>query len=77
MNCYRCQYQNIRTISLLTTDIKTIKLIGVKREIMVNALKSLKIGAKILARSNAMWDVLLATEDAAKTLAGSILITKQ
>lgn len=65
---------NTKIISLLTTDIKSSKLIGVSREIMEDALKSLNIGTKVLAcRSNAMWDILLQTEDVAKALAGSIL----
>lgn len=39
--------------------------------------KGLKIGAKVLARrSNTMWDILLATGEAAKALASSVLITK-
>lgn len=68
---------NRRTISLLTTHIKTHKFIGINRKILEEALKSLKIGSKILARrSNATWDILLATENAAKDLAGSILIIK-
>lgn len=68
---------NTRTIPLLRTDVKTRKLIGVDRVIMEEALKSLRIVAKILERrSNAMWDILLATEDAANSLDGSITITK-
>lgn len=52
----------MRTISLLTTDVKTWKLIAVSRETMKEALKALNTGAKVLARrSNAMWDNLLAT----------------
>lgn len=44
---------------------------------MEEALKSLNITAKVLARrSNAMWDILFPTEEAAKSLAGNILITK-
>lgn len=62
---------------MLTMDFKTHKLIGVNREIMEEALKSLNIGAKVLAQhSNAMWDVLLQTEDAAILLEGSILTMK-
>lgn len=68
---------NARKISLLTTDVKTRKLIAVKREVMKEALKNLQISAKILARcSNAMWDIVLVTEDAAKSLADCILTTK-
>lgn len=46
-------------------------------EIIEEAIKSLNIGVKILARqSRVMWDILLATEDAMKALAKSILTTK-
>lgn len=49
----------------------------VSRETMKEALKSLKIGPKILARrSNALRDILLATEKETKQLAGSALTTK-
>lgn len=41
------------------------------------ALKSLNIMPKILAqRSNAIWDILLATMEESKALDGSILTTK-
>lgn len=67
---------NTRTISLLTTDIKSRKLIGVSREAMEEAAKSLRIAPKILARRiNALWDLLLATEQEAKALTGNILTT--
>lgn len=66
-----------RTISLLTVDVKTRKLTVVSREMMEEALKTLNIGAKILSRrSSMMWDILLASEEAAKALAGSTLTTK-
>lgn len=43
----------------------------------METLKSLKIGPKILARrSNEPWDILLATEEKAKMLAGSTLAIK-
>lgn len=59
-----------KPISLLTTDVKTHKLIGVSREVMEKALKCLKTAPKILAKlSNAMSEVLLATEEEAKGLA--------
>lgn len=65
---------NTRTISLLTSDIKTWKLIGISRDAMEDALK---INPKVLARrTNALWDILLQTEQQAKELAGSILNTK-
>lgn len=44
---------------------------------MEEALKCLEIGPKILARkSNALWVILLATDEEAKQLAGSTLATK-
>lgn len=44
---------------------------------MEEVIKSLSIGTKIFARrTRAMWDILLASEDAAMSLAGSILTTK-
>lgn len=59
-----------RTISLLMTVIKMQKFIAVNREILEEALK-------VLAhRSNAMWDILLAAEEVAKSLTGSVLTTK-
>lgn len=51
-----------RTMSLLKTDVKSRKLIRVSRDVMKETLKSLNIGAKILARqTNTMCDILLAT----------------
>lgn len=67
---------NARIISLLTSDVKSWKLIGVSRETMEEILKSLNIALKVLARrSSAIWDILLATEQEAKQLAGSVLAT--
>lgn len=44
---------------------------------MGESLKFLSNGAKVLARrSNAKWDIQLATDVAAKALVGNILITK-
>lgn len=66
-----------KTVSLLTSDIKSRKLIGVSRETMEEVLKVLQISPKVLARrSNAMWDILLPTEQDAKQIAGNILTTK-
>lgn len=49
------EVRNTKTIFLLTTDVKTHNLIGVNRETMEGAIKSLNIGAKVLTRrSNAM-----------------------
>lgn len=52
-----------RTTSLLTTDVKTRTLIGVRREIIKEAMKSINIAPKVVARrSNAMGgDILLTT----------------
>lgn len=62
-------------ISLLT--IKTRKLIGVNRVSMEESLKCLNIVANIKAQGkNDMWDILLATEDVSKSLAGNILTAK-
>lgn len=58
---------------MLTTDMKTRKLIGVSRHTMEEAQKSLKIGPKMLAKqSNAM----LAIEEDVKQLTGNVLISK-
>lgn len=44
---------------------------------MEEALKALHIRPKILARrTNALWDILLQSEEQTKELAGSILSTK-
>lgn len=65
-----------RTIFLLAIDVRTQRLIGVSKETLEEALKSFKIGPEILARmSNALWDILLATVEEAKKLAGSTLAT--
>lgn len=48
---------------MLITDGKTCKLIGVSRETIEETLKSFNNAAKVLAKwSNAMWDILLASE---------------
>lgn len=52
------------TISLLIGDVKTQYFGAVNREAMEDALKALNIGSKVLTgRSNAMWNILLASED--------------
>lgn len=44
---------------------------------MVEVLKTLKIYPKVLARrTNALWDILLPTEQDAKQLAGNVLVSK-
>lgn len=66
-----------QTISRLTTDIKTGRLIGVSREVMKEALKSFNILPRLLARrSKAMWDILSSTIEEAKALSGRISTTK-
>lgn len=48
-------------------NVKTCKLVGVSKEDIEEALKCFKIVLKILAKySNAMWDILLASEEEAK-----------
>lgn len=65
------------TINIKTADIKSRNLIGVSRETMEEALKSLNITPKILARrTRALWDLLIATEEEAKKLTGSVLTSK-
>lgn len=60
-----------RTISELTASVKTRKFMAVSREAMEEALKALNIGAKVFALiSNAIWNILLVTEKAAKPLPG-------
>lgn len=62
-----------RTISLLTADVKTRKVIAVNRMMMEEASN---IRAKLIgSRSNAMWDIHLATKEAKKALAYSVLTT--
>lgn len=56
-----------KNISLLTTDVKTRNLVGVSRETIEDALTSLNIDASVLTKqSNAMLDILLASEEVAK-----------
>lgn len=58
-------------------DVKTRKFIAVTRGTTEESLKALNIAAKVLARrSNAIWDVLLATEESAMALASNILTIK-
>lgn len=55
----------------------TRQLIAVSRENMEEAIKSLDIGDKVLARkSRDMWDILLASDDEGNSLSGSIMTTK-
>lgn len=66
-----------RTIYLLLTNKVTHWLIDVSRDTKEEALKSLQIIPKLLARwSNTIWDILMVNEEKAKKLVGSILTTK-
>lgn len=67
---------NTRIVSLLTSYVKTRKLIGVRNENMEETLKTLRISPKVLARrTNALWNILLPTEQQGKELTGSVLNT--
>lgn len=62
---------------MLTTDVKSWKLIAVSRETIEEALKNLSIEPKMLPRrSNVMWNILLATEQEARQLVRSVLMSK-
>lgn len=53
------------------SDIKSQNLIGVSKENMEETLKNLKIIPKNLARpSRALWDILMKTEQEAKSCQG-------
>lgn len=66
---------NSRIITLLTSNVKSLKLIGVSRETVEETLKKLNIAPKVLARrTNAIWEILLATEREVKQLTGSLLV---
>lgn len=55
----------------MTTDMKKWWLIGVTRDNMEEALKSLQIQPKVFTRRfSAMWNILLACEEDAKNLSG-------
>lgn len=61
----------------MTADVNMRTFIVVNREMMEEKLEALNIGARVLARrSNAMWEILLATEKAAKALTGGVHTTK-
>lgn len=60
-----------KTISMLTTDVKNQKLVGAIRETTEEALNRLNVGASTLAKmSNAIWGILLASDEKAKLFAG-------
>lgn len=68
---------NTKSITLLTTDVKTRKLIGVNMEIIEKAIKNLNIRAISLARRiRAISVILLTSQNAAISLTGSIMATK-
>lgn len=68
---------NTKYITLLTTDVKTRKLIGVNMEIIEKAIKNLNIRAISLARRiRAISVILLTSQNAAISLTGSIMATK-
>lgn len=51
-------------ISLITTDVKIRKLIGVSKKTLEEALRSINIAANVLAKwNNSMWYILLASEE--------------
>lgn len=63
-----------KAISLLTPDVNIRKLVGFSRERMEEARKSLEIIVKVLTkRSNAMWEILLTSDEETKALVESIL----
>lgn len=61
-----------RTVSLLATDAKTRKLVGVSRVVMEEEQRT-KAPTK---KSNVVYDILLGSKEAAEKLAGSILTIK-
>lgn len=67
---------NRRTISLLTTDVKSRKLIGVIRETREEALKCLNIGNVLARRLNATWNIVLPTDQEARLMGRSRLMSK-
>lgn len=68
---------NTRAISLLMTDMMSWRFIIISRDGMEEALKSLNIGVKVLARrSNVMWDILLVSKEEVKSLARIVLTMK-
>ena len=66
-----------KTLSFIVTDLRTRRLVGLKKEAFEELLKTAGIPGKYFyRRSFATWDVLLPTEDIAKKLATSNITTK-
>ena len=66
-----------KIISFIITDLKTRRLSGIKKATFEKLLRAAGIPARYFCRrSFATWDVLLATEDLAKKLAGSNISSK-
>ena len=66
-----------KTLSFVVTDIKTKRLAGIKKETFEDLLKTANIPGKYFCRrSFATWDVLLPSEEVAKSLAGGNITTR-
>ena len=66
-----------KTLSFVVTDLRTRRLAGLKKESFEELLKTAGIPGKYFyRRSFSTWDVLLPSEEIAKKLAISIIITK-
>ena len=66
-----------RTLSLVVSDLKTKKLVGLKRETFEELVKKAGIPCQYFCRKSfATWDVLLPTEDQAAKLAANNISTK-
>ena len=66
-----------RILSLVVSDLKTKKLVGLKRETFEELLKKVGIPCQYFCRKSfATWDVLLPTEDQAAKLAANNVTTK-
>lgn len=68
---------NSQTISLLITEVETWRLMGISKYTLEEAVKSLQITPKVVAKSShAMWQIVLSLGEEVKQLAGSELMTK-
>ena len=66
-----------KTLSFVVTDIKTKRLAGLKKETFEDLLKTANIPGKYFCRrSFAIWDVLLPSEEVAKSLADGNITTR-
>lgn len=61
-----------RTVSLLATDVKTRKLVGVSRKVMEEEQSAKALRKK----SNAVYDILMSSKEATEKLSGSIFTIK-